>query len=262
MNLFSQLICQVDGVEFVPHRYQGAHGFFYKTDVLTLDWDIDTNEHPEECVTVSCLEDVLKILNKDVELHPAHVWEVQETRSGYHAVLLGDCMVNLADIPDYMLSLSCDPMYVENLDCRLEAPFDWRLSPKSSSDPVAKPITRVGTGSVLPEVEELLVWYYQAVQAAICSYEEGAIFWEPAIFAPHEEEAETINTHLERIGAFDWSAPRLEVNPASGERRVSCLVQWDRDDDNSHRYTLVVNCLDSDPAEDILAILPRGWEDS
>lgn len=260
--MLKDLIRQASDVEFVPHRYNGAHAFFYRSNVLTLDWDIDEDEHPAECVTVASYKEVLDILKQDVELHPTHLWEVQRTRSGYHAVLLGDCEVGEAKILDYMLSLACDPQYVENIGRKEEFSYDWRLTPKCDGDPIALPVCRVGHGSPLPQVLNLLAWYYQAVEAAKTSYSNDAMLWEEVYSELEEDEYQLVNEHLNELGAFDWWHHRVVRNPITNEEYISCMVQWD-EEDWKQRYTLPVDfILDRDPARYILALLPNGWEDA
>lgn len=206
------------GYEFTPRRYNGAAALFVSVGVITLDWDLDETMHAEGCIVegVDSLEDIVALLEQDIEFHPEHVWELQATRSGYHAVLLSDCMVppNIRD--EWMLALGCDPLYVAG---RKGGLYDWRVTPKHEGDPICVSMGYLGDeGFINPSVEDLLDLYYAAIKAV----KEGLMEDPDLLYleeTPVGDEAiiAEVDNYLRNEGYSDWYQPDEVFNPLTGE---------------------------------------------
>lgn len=164
-------------VSFVNSRYEGNDALFVGVDLTTLDFDFGAEMHPEECLTeVTSLEDVIRLLEKDVEKFPTHVWEIQETRSGVHCVLIDSLLESIPDYEEYLRGFDCDPLYIENTIRK--GYFDWRVSPKSDGDPVAKPIKKISgaNGWEDPLARLMLDSYYRMVEEAKKLFYSGELY--------------------------------------------------------------------------------------
>lgn len=226
------LIEASEGSEFSPRRYQGLAAFYVSTGVLTLDWDLDETQHAADCIVegVDSINDIIALLEQDIEFHPSHVWELQATRSGYHAVLLSECEVPVNIRDEWMLALGCDPLYVENLKPGL---YDWRVTPKHLTDSVCTPVQRIGQGETLEEVEILLDLYYAAIEAVLDELKEDSDF-----LYLEEEQVEDKNV-IEKVDNYllstnlysDWYPPEVVFNPLTGEEVYTIRV-YRKDKDN------------------------------
>lgn len=153
--------------EFNSRRYPSGGALFVTQGLITLDWDDDDKEE--------ILKEVLHYLHEDISFHPSHVWELQETNHGFHAVLLTDCQVPHSLLQEWGDAMGVDPLY---LQFRKDAGFDWRVTPKFEGDMVCEPYCRIGSAEVDPEVEELLEAYYTAVEWCKEQLEEDPDFLE------------------------------------------------------------------------------------
>lgn len=226
------LIEASEGSEFSPRRYSGLAALYVSTGVLTLDWDLDESMHAQGCTVegVDSIDDILDLLNQDITMHPSHVWEIQATRSGYHAVLLSECEVPVNIRDEWMLALGCDPLYVENLKPSL---YDWRVTPKHLTDFVCTPVQRIGKGEVLEEVEDLLQLYYAAIEAVLDELKEDADFlYLESIQVEDKSIIEEVDNYLQGTDLYsDWYLPEAVYNPLTGEEVYTIRVyRKDKDD--------------------------------
>ena len=113
-----------------PDYYSPLGGLFLSTQLTTLDWDF--KEHHEGSYSfVKNLDDVIKVLETDVEANPSHIWELQQTRNGVHAVNVGYSLKKAFCYP-YLKRLGVDAFY-GMIACG-QSFYGWRVSPKSFED--------------------------------------------------------------------------------------------------------------------------------
>lgn len=169
-------LCSIPGVnwEFNSRRYPIGGALFIQQGLLTLDWDGDGEDKE------GMKNDILHYLSQDVQWHPGHTWEIQETGHGYHAVLLTPCEVPENLLPEWALALGVDMEYIR---LRKAGFFDWRVTPKTigEDDIVSVPLMRLGTAPVSSEVEEVLEAYYAAVEWCKERLGEDSEFLQPDV---------------------------------------------------------------------------------
>ena len=71
-------------------NYSWTKGVHYTlfSDLPMCDWDWDDPIHPTQCVTVTCVQDVILILEEYLNTHQDYI-KVYVTPSGVHAFFLG-----------------------------------------------------------------------------------------------------------------------------------------------------------------------------
>lgn len=102
---------------------KGVHYTLF-SDLPMCDWDWDDPIHPAQCVTVTCVQDVLVLLDNYLATHQDYI-KMYITPSGVHAFFLGKPRSCLE--LDWA-SLKSDPLY-EMLAKRIGA-FGVRVSAK------------------------------------------------------------------------------------------------------------------------------------
>lgn len=219
--------------EFSPNRYPAGGALFIQHDLLTLDWDDDD---PEDL-----LKDVLHYLQQDIEYHPGHIWEIQETRHGYHAVLLTELEVPENLIMEWGEAMDVDLGY---LALRKGDKFDWRVTPKFlGADKVCLPHSRIGNGNggnLKWGAETLLRKYYAAVEWC-----KKKILEEPEFLRGKSEDYlirgnKQIEDWLESQNFYHWESWGKEFqNPFTGEIGYQVQVYKDKEDSQRGWWTWV-----------------------
>ena len=136
------------------HADLGIH-FTANSDIPMLDWDWpDTGHKTDECLTITCLNEVLDILKEYLVLYPEQAVKVYVSPGGVRAFFIG----KRSDVETFFckeggLYLGADPLYVQL--CIRNNNFPVRVSPKPNrvDDFVAVHVCTLGTPDKVLEAE-------------------------------------------------------------------------------------------------------------
>jgi hypothetical protein len=131
-------------------KYETTNLEFVQTDTIPmLDWDWPNQGHKKtECVTITCLNDVIAKLKVYVKKFPTQSVRVYVTPGGVRAFFLGT-KCSVAEFYEKWdgASLSADPLYIELT--KKNGGFPVRISPKPNrvGDFVATYVCTLGAPS-------------------------------------------------------------------------------------------------------------------
>ena len=96
------------GVEYLIRSKPYIHVTYF-ANLPMVDWDWPDSVHPEECVTIESLADVVKMVTNYLAEHKQHV-RIYLTPSGVHAFFLARPL-NPSQFEADSAVLNCDPLY-------------------------------------------------------------------------------------------------------------------------------------------------------